>query len=125
MDRGVLNKYAIRLPRPAYPAEAKAEGFCGEVEVEVLVEIWTGRVCSARMKTGPSHLQDTVKKLVCGARFLPVVGEGPPIWVGGILKYTFPCRKRLGIGKGFDGRRQARKDCLRVRLTSSQAAGHR
>ena len=92
-ERGELNRFATRLPQPKYPSEAKAKGICGEVVVEVVVDMWSGKVYWARITTGHPLLEEAVKKVVCQARFAPTVGEGPADWVGGTLKYRFRCRK--------------------------------
>ena len=85
---GVLNSKAIEIPKPAYPAEAKAAKISGEVKAGVVVDE-TGKVIWARVQTGHPLLQAAVKTVVCQARVRPIKLSGHPVKVTGILTYKF------------------------------------
>src|SRR5688572_32827123 len=53
---GVLNSKAVSLPRPEYPAEARAAGLEGVVYVEVTIDE-EGNVISAVASTEPRKMQ--------------------------------------------------------------------
>jgi TonB family protein len=84
----VLNSKAIELPKPEYPAEAKAANVSGEVKVMIVVDE-DGKVAWARIHSGHYLLQPAVKKVVCRARFKPIKVGGHPVKVDGILTYKF------------------------------------
>jgi TonB family protein len=92
-DHGLLNKYASALPQPKYPRAARRAGICGDVDAEVVVDVWSGTVIWARVASGPAALRGAVADVVCKARFAPIVGDGQPVRVGGTLRYTFACPK--------------------------------
>ncbi len=85
---GVLNSKAIELPKPEYPAEAKAANISGEVKAVVVVDE-EGKVAWARVHSGHHLLQSAVKKVVCRARFKPIKVGGQAVKVNGILTYKF------------------------------------
>lgn len=85
---GVLNIKAIEIPKPEYPAEAKAAKISGEVKVGAVIDE-TGKVVWARVESGHPLLQAAVKRVVCQARFKPVTISGKPITVNGIITYKF------------------------------------
>jgi hypothetical protein len=92
-DRGLLNRYASALPRPKCPPAARSAGICGDVDEEVVVDMWSGTVIWARVTSGPIALRDAAANVTCRARFSPIVGEGPPVRVGGTLRHIFRCPK--------------------------------
>jgi len=92
-DRGLLNRYASVLPQPKYPRAARSAGICGDVDVEVVVDMWSGTVIWGRVTSGPIELRDAAASVACRAPFSPIVGDGPPVRVGGTLRYTFRCPK--------------------------------
>jgi len=63
---GVINGKAIDIPKPEYPAEAKAKKIDGEVKASIFVDE-TGKVVWARVDNGHPLLQEAVKKVVCKA----------------------------------------------------------
>lgn len=85
---GVVNTKAIELPKPSYPAEAKAAGISGVVKVLIVVDEG-GRVVWARALTGHPLLRAAAMKVVCGARFHPTLIDGPTLRISGILSYKF------------------------------------
>jgi protein TonB len=85
---GVLNGKAISLPKPAYPAAARAVRASGAVQVQVLIDE-TGRVVSASAAGGHPLLQAAAVSAARGARFSPTLLSGQPVKVSGIITYNF------------------------------------
>lgn len=85
---GVLNGKATSLPKPAYPATAKAVGAQGSVSVQVLIDE-SGRVVSANAVSGHPLLQAAAVAAARGARFSPTVLSGQPVKVSGVITYNF------------------------------------
>ncbi len=85
---GVLNGKASSLPKPAYPAAAKAVAASGAVSVQVLLET-DGTVFSAEPVSGHPLLQAASAAAACAARFSPTLLSGEPVKVSGIITYNF------------------------------------
>jgi protein TonB len=85
---GVLNGKAISLPKPAYPAVAKAARQTGTVTVQVTIDE-NGSVISARAVSGPPLLQAAAVQAAYGARFSPTKLSGQPVKVTGVITYNF------------------------------------
>jgi len=85
---GVLNGKAISLPKPAYPAAARAVRASGAVQVQVLIDE-TGRVVSASAAGGHPLLQSAAVAAARQARFSPTLLSGQPVKVSGIITYNF------------------------------------
>ena len=85
---GVLNGKAISLPKPAYPAIAKAARASGTVSVQVTIDE-AGRVISARAVGGHPLLQAAAVQAANGARFSPTLLSGQPVKVTGVINYNF------------------------------------
>jgi periplasmic protein TonB len=85
---GVLNGKAISLPKPAYPAVAKAARQTGTVTVQVTIDE-NGSVISARAVGGPPLLQAAAVQAAYGARFSPTKLSGQPVKVTGVITYNF------------------------------------
>jgi TonB family protein len=85
---GDITRKAIELPQPEYPEEAKAAGIVGTVTAEVVIDLLTGKVVWARIETGHPLLQESVKKVVCKARFLHT-NDIPPVRASGMIRYKF------------------------------------
>ncbi len=88
VDVGVINGKALRLPKPAYPAAAKAKYVSGTVSVQVLIDE-EGNVTSAGALNGHPTLQPSARESACGAKFSPTVLNGTPVKVTGIITYNF------------------------------------
>ncbi len=84
----VLNGRAVSLPKPAYPAIAKAARAGGTVGVQIIIDE-EGKVISARTVSGHPLLFATSLKAACAARFSPTLLEGKPVKVTGIINYNF------------------------------------
>ncbi len=85
---GVLNGKATSLPKPAYPAAAKAVGAGGAVNVQVLVDE-NGNVTQARAVSGHPLLRNSAVQAARGARFRPTQLSGQAVRVTGIIVYNF------------------------------------
>lgn len=85
---GVLNGKALSLPRPAYPAIARAARAAGVVTVQVLIDE-SGKVTSARAVNGHPLLQQAAVQAAYGARFAPTLLSGQSVKVTGVLTYNF------------------------------------
>jgi TonB family protein len=85
---GVLNGKAISLPKPTYPAVARAARASGNVIVQVTVDE-SGNVTSARAVSGHPLLQAAAVQAARQARFSPTLLSGKPVKVTGTLSYNF------------------------------------
>nr|MBA3352045.1 TonB family protein [Blastocatellia bacterium] len=85
---GVLNGKAIALPKPPYPAAARAVGASGAVSVQVLIDE-SGDVVSASPVSGHPLLRAAAAQAARGAKFSPTQLEGMPVKVSGIITYNF------------------------------------
>ncbi len=85
---GVLNGKATSLPKPAYPAAARAVGASGAVNVKVTIDE-QGSVVSATAVSGHPLLRQASEQAALGARFSPTLLSGQPVSVTGVLVYNF------------------------------------
>ena len=88
IEGGVLNGKAISLPRPAYPAIARAAHASGTVTVQVLIDE-EGNVIAAHAVDGHPLLQAVSVAAARQARFSPTLLEDEPVRVTGVIQYTF------------------------------------
>ena len=85
---GVVNGIAKDLPKPNYPAVARAANIQGKVDVQVLIDE-TGKVISAKAVNGPPMLQDAAERAARNARFSPTLLSNVPVKVTGLIVYNF------------------------------------
>ncbi|MCA1557379.1 MAG: VWA domain-containing protein, partial [Acidobacteria bacterium] len=85
---GVLNGRALSLPKPDYPATARAAGATGTVIVEVTVDE-KGKVIEARAISGHPMLKPSATAAARQARFAPTKLSGQPVKVTGTINYNF------------------------------------
>ncbi|MEO7539980.1 MAG: energy transducer TonB [Pyrinomonadaceae bacterium] len=85
---GVINGMATSLPKPNYPAAAKAINLQGKVDVQVLIDE-TGRVVSAKAINGNALLQSAAVSAARNARFTPTLLSRVPVKVTGVIVYNF------------------------------------
>jgi len=85
---GVLNGKATSLPKPAYPAAARAVRASGTVTVQVTISE-SGSVISASAVGGHPLLQAAAVSAARGARFSPTLLSGQPVKVTGVITYNF------------------------------------
>ena len=86
---GVVNGKATSLPKPDYPAAAKAVGAKGSVSVLVLIDV-NGNVISASARSGHPLLRASAVAAAKRAKFRPTRLSGQPVKVSGVLTYVFP-----------------------------------
>jgi TonB family protein len=87
-EGGFMNGKAVDLPKAEYPEEARKSHAAGTVQVQVLVDE-TGKVISATAVFGPEVLRDAAVKAALRAKFKPMIVDGAPVKVKGILTYDF------------------------------------
>ena len=85
---GVLNGKATSLPKPGYPAAAKAVRASGAVSVQVLISE-SGSVISASAVSGHPLLRAAAEGAARGARFSPTMLSGQAVKVSGVITYNF------------------------------------
>jgi protein TonB len=85
---GVLNGKATSLPKPPYPAAARAVRASGAVTVQVLISE-EGSVISASAVSGHPLLRQAAEQAARGARFSPTQLSGQAVKVSGIITYNF------------------------------------
>lgn len=85
---GVINGKATNLPKPPYPAPAKAVRAEGEVSVQVLIDE-TGRVVSAKAVSGHPLLKAVSEAAAQNAKFAPTLLSNQPVKVTGVIIYKF------------------------------------
>lgn len=85
---GVLNQKATLLPKPVYPPAAREVKAQGAVVVQVLVDE-EGNVMRTLVVSGNPLLRDAAVTAAKGAKFAPMLLEGKPIKVSGVIVYNF------------------------------------
>jgi protein TonB len=83
-----LDRKAEVKPAPNYPPIAKAARAVGTVAVWVLIDE-SGRVVRSQAISGHPLLKQPAMQAACTARFSPLMADGPPVRVSGILTYQF------------------------------------
>lgn len=85
---GVLNGKAIHLPKPPYPAAAKAVAAKGPVIVQVTLDE-NGHVITAKAMAGHPLLRAAAEAAAREARFTPTKLSGQAVKVSGVITYNF------------------------------------
>ncbi|MDQ3750394.1 MAG: energy transducer TonB [Acidobacteriota bacterium] len=85
---GVLNGKATSLPKPPYPAAARAVRASGAVNVQVTINE-SGSVVSASAVSGHPLLKQAAEQAARSARFAPTLLSGQPVSVTGVIVYNF------------------------------------
>ena len=85
---GVVNGKAISLPKPPYPAAARAVRAKGQVRVSVVISK-TGKVISASASSGHPLLKRAALAAARRAKFRPTKLSGQPVEVTGVIVYNF------------------------------------
>jgi TonB family protein len=85
---GVVNGKASSLPRPPYPAAAKAVRANGTVSVQVLIDE-EGNVVSANATSGHPLLRAAAEQAARDAKFYPTELCGQRVKVSGFITYNF------------------------------------
>lgn len=91
---GVLNGKALSLPKPEYPADARAAKLSGTVKVQVLIDE-TGKIISANAISGLENvsLRLAAESAALKATFSPTTLAGQPVKVSGVIVYNFVAEK--------------------------------
>lgn len=79
---------ALELPRPAYPAIARAAHASGTVKVQVIIGL-DGSVIVAAAISGHPLLQAAAVGAARQAHFTPPKYKGEPVKVVGVIEYNF------------------------------------
>lgn len=85
---GIMNSKATTLPKPIYPATAKAVKAAGQVIVRIWVDE-NGNVTNAQAVSGHPLLQTAAVAAARQAKFTPTKIAGKAVKVTGLLTYTF------------------------------------
>jgi len=85
---GFINGKAADLPKPIYPAAARAVKASGAVNVQVLVDE-KGNVVSANAVSGHPLLHQSAVAAARQAKFKPTLLSGKPVKVKGVIVYNF------------------------------------
>jgi TonB family protein len=85
---GVLNGKATSLPKPVYPAIARAAHASGQVSVQVTIDE-QGSVIAASAVSGHPLLRASAVNAARDAKFSPTLLSGVPVKVTGTLVYNF------------------------------------
>lgn len=88
INGGVLNGKAISLPKPDYPAAARAVRAAGAVTVRVTIGE-NGAVESASAASGHPLLRDAAIEAARSAKFSQTLLSGNPVKVSGVIVYNF------------------------------------
>lgn len=88
ISKGVVNGQAVSLPKPAYPAAARAVNAKGSVSVAIVISK-SGSVMSARAVSGHPLLRRAAQSAARRARFRPTLLSGQPVEVSGVIVYNF------------------------------------
>lgn len=88
INGGMINGKAISLPKPKYPAAARAERAIGTVNVQVTIDE-SGNVTSAAAISGHQLLRTAAEEAARLAQFSPTTLSGQPVKVTGIIVYNF------------------------------------
>jgi TonB family protein len=88
IEGGVINGKAVSLPKPAYPAAAKAVRASGAVNVQVTIDE-EGNVISASAVSGHPLLRAAAVSAAREAKFSPTKLSGVAVKVTGIIVYNF------------------------------------
>ena len=85
---GVVNGSAIKLPKPKYPAVARAANIKGSVNIAVVISK-RGNIMSARAVSGHPLLRNAAVSAARTAIFRPTLLSGQAVEVSGVIVYNF------------------------------------
>jgi TonB family protein len=124
ISKGVVNGSAVSLPKPAYPAAAKAVNASGTVSVQVTIDE-NGNVISATATSGHPLLQAAAVEAARQAKFKPTLLEGQPVKVSGIIVYNFVSQMTLtqiGYELAFAEKSMSLKNSVAASISGSLPA---
>ncbi|MBA2378451.1 MAG: TonB family protein [Blastocatellia bacterium] len=90
---GVLNGKALELPRPEYPAAARAVYASGTVTVQVVIDE-NGLIINAAAVSGHPLLRPAAVEAARNAKFAPTMLQGTPVKISGVITYNFVAPER-------------------------------
>lgn len=79
---------ALEMPKPAYPAIARAAHASGQVQVQLVIDV-DGTVIAAAAVSGHPLLYGASVAAARQARFSPTKLKGEPVKVSGVITYNF------------------------------------
>lgn len=85
---GLLTGRILKMPKPTYPAVARAAHAEGEVEVKLIIGE-DGTVIAAASISGHPLLQSACVSAARDALFEPTLLHGKAVKVAGVIKYNF------------------------------------
>jgi Ca-activated chloride channel homolog len=85
---GVLNGKATNLPKPGYPAAAKAVSAGGSVSVQVVIDE-NGNVISSSATSGHPLLRQAAEQAAKSSTFSPTLLSGQKVKTAGVIVYNF------------------------------------
>ncbi len=85
---GVINGKATSLPKPPYPAAARAVSADGAVTVQITTDE-SGNVISTAAISGHPLLRQAAEQAAKNAKFAPTMLSGQPIKIVGTIVYNF------------------------------------
>ena len=88
VSKGVVNGFAIDLPKPAYSPVARAMNLSGVVTVQVLIDE-SGDVVSAKAVDGHILFKPEAERAAKRAKFKPTLLSDQPVKVTGMIVYKF------------------------------------
>src|SRR4030095_12097822 len=119
INGGVLNGKAVKLPKPAYPAEARAAKLEGTARIKITMDE-EGNVISAessnepyevvqadgsRVKVDPEYVDpsliEAAREAALEAQFSPTRLSGQPVKVTGVVVYNFKAADDRAISGGI------------------------
>lgn len=89
---GEVSDKGRRIVMPKYPAEAKKRGVKGVVEVEVIIDVHSGKVIKARVLNGAELLREAAVGAAMQWTFYPTNVNSPPLCALGVIKFNFGSR---------------------------------
>ena len=92
INGGVINGKAVNMVKPEYPAEAKASGASGTVNVEVIIDE-EGNITNAKAVSGHELLRKSSEEAALASKFSPTKLNGQSVKVKGIIIYNFVAGK--------------------------------
>jgi Ca-activated chloride channel family protein len=86
---GVINGRATNLPKPEFPAAARAVNASGAVSVQISIDE-SGNVISAQAVSGHPLLRQAAESAANNAKFAPTLVSGKSVKISGVIVYNFP-----------------------------------
>ncbi|HLM61413.1 MAG TPA: TonB family protein [Pyrinomonadaceae bacterium] len=84
----MINGKATNLPKPTYPAAARAVRASGAVNIQVSVDE-SGNVISVSAVSGHPLLRAAAEQAARNAKFAPTILSGQPVKITGVIVYNF------------------------------------